>query len=205
MIGIVDNDMGNLRSVASAVAQNGYEAKVTASPDEVEGFTHLILPGVGAFHRAMRKLSETGMGEAVRAFAASSRPVLGICLGMQLLASSGEEGEETEGLDLIPGRVRRLSGEGGLPLPHVGWNAARFRRGHRVFDGVKPGRDYYFVHSFVLDTREPDCAVAQTEYGETFCSIAARGNVIGFQFHPEKSQANGLRLIENFCAWDGRC
>lgn len=205
LIGIVDNDMGNLRSVRNAVLECGLDACDASTPEQLDTFSHLILPGVGNFGSAMHNLERNGMRTAIASFAASGRPLLGICLGMQLLGSTGEEGGSTSGLNLIPGRVRRFSSAIQLPVPHVGWNTVTREKGHPVLEGVKSERDFYFVHSYVFEPESPDHVIGHTTYGETFCTISARANVIGFQFHPEKSQKNGLLLIENFCTWDGRC
>jgi glutamine amidotransferase len=123
---------------------------------------------------------------------------------MQLLSATGEEGGEGEGLGLIPGEVRRLDPAGGLALPHVGWNTTCFRAPHPVFKNVKDGLDFYYVHTYGFRCEDPAHVLAVTEYGQEVASIVGRDNIIGFQFHPEKSQANGLRLLENFCAWNGR-
>lgn len=203
MIGILDMDMGNLRSVANAVYQLGFDPEVVTQPAGLDGVSHLIIPGVGQFATAMRHIQALELYEPVRAFAASGRPVLGICLGMQLLAGTGSEGGEHAGLGLVPGQVRRLSD--GLRIPHVGWNRAILCRSHPVLGGLKPDRDFYFVHSYAYCCDDAADVVAETDYGSRFASIVGRGNVIGFQFHPEKSQVNGLRLIENFCNWDGQC
>ena len=205
MIGILDNAMGNLRSVYNAVYQSGNDPVVVTRPEEFSELSHLIVPGVGHFQAAMARLREAGAAEAIRAFAADGRPVLGICLGMQLLAEHGSEGGESPGLGLIAGSVRPLPRDGQIRVPHVGWNTVRFRREHPATVGLKPERDFYFVHSFAMHCDDPGDVLAVTEYGEEFDCMVAHANVVGFQFHPEKSQANGMRLIENFCAWDGAC
>ena len=205
MIGIVDMEMGNLRSVSNAVHSLGFDFKIVRGPEALDGISHLIVPGVGAYSTAMHHLERQGLKVALAAYAASGRPLLGICLGMHLLSSEGEEGGRTAGLGLVPGRVVKLVPGAGLAVPHVGWNNADFRATHPILDKVRNGADFYFVHSyqFVCD-QEPD-VIASTDYGPRLVSILGRKNVVGFQFHPEKSQANGLRLIENFCDWDGRC
>lgn len=204
MIGIVDYGMSNVRSVMNAVREVGCDAMLVSDPDELADATHAIVPGVGQFAAAMRRLNESGMTDAVRGFAAEGKPVLGICLGMQLLVATGTEGGETAGLALVPGTVRRLP-EGALPVPHIGWNSVRFLRKHPIADGMKDSRDFYFVHSYVVRCERTDDTLGNTDYGQEFTSVVARGNVVGFQFHPEKSQSNGLQLLENFCRWDGMC
>lgn len=204
-VGILDLQMGNLRSVANAVDQLGFDVRIVEGAAEIDTLTHLIVPGVGAFGAASRRLAERGLLEPVRRFAAGGRPVLGLCLGMQLLATEGEEGGRHEGLDLVPGVVTRLDASRVPAVPHVGWNSVTLTGAHPVLAQVRTGVDFYFVHSFRITTSRPADVLGTTEYGDVFPAIVGRGNVVGFQFHPEKSQANGLRLIENFCGWDGRC
>lgn len=205
MIGILDLDIGNLRSVANAVAEGGFDPLTVAGADGLDRATHMIVPGVGHFGAAMARLRERGLVGPLRAFAASGRPLMGLCLGMQLLAALGTEGGETEGLGLVPGAVRRLPDAPGLPVPHVGWNAVSARRAHPVLDGLKPDRDFYFVHSYAFEVEDERDLVAVTDYGRPVAAVVGRGNVVGCQFHPEKSQVNGLRIVENFCRWDGTC
>jgi glutamine amidotransferase len=206
MIGIVDLDMSNLRSVANAIDRCGYDSIIVRGPQQLGELTHLILPGVGNYAEAMARMRRQELYEPIRAFVGSGKPLLGICLGMQLLSSRGDEGGGAEGLDLVGGRVSKFDIARVPKIPHVGWNEARLVRQHPVFKGVKSGVDFYYVHSYqFVCAREEDC-VATVEYGgSAYTSIVGRGNVLGFQFHPEKSQASGLRLIENFCEWDGAC
>jgi glutamine amidotransferase len=204
-IGIVDIGIGNLGSLRHALHSQGWDSvSVSASPD-FRGITHLLLPGVGAFAEAMARLGETGLIEPITRFAADGHPVLGICLGMQLLAKTGSEGGDIPGLGLIPGRVMHIAPRPELRLPHVGWNEARQTRGHPVLKGIRDDVDFYFVHSYHFIADNPETVLAETEYGERFPSIVGRDNVVGVQFHPEKSQSNGLRLLDNFCLWDGAC
>ncbi len=205
MIGILDMEMGNLRSVENAVYQMGFDSHVVKSAVQLDDVSHLIIPGVGQFSAAMRHVHEMNLYEPVTQFADTGRPVLGICLGMQLLATKGFEGGETTGFDLIKGQVRRISGDKGLRIPHVGWNRAILKRKHPILEGLKPDRDFYFVHSYAFRPAKDDDILAETDYGEKFASMVACNSVVGLQFHPEKSQVNGLRLIENFCNWDGVC
>jgi glutamine amidotransferase len=204
MIGIIDCDLGNLRSVANALDSLGQDVRVLREP-ACDDLTHLILPGVGSYFHAAGQLRERGFTEAIRAFAASGRPLLGICLGMQLLSTSGEEGGAGQGLGLVPGRVVRFDSDRVPTIPHVGWNGVAFARSHPVLRKVKTGVDFYFVHSYHLVPDQAEHVLGRTEYGAPFTSVVAKDNVLGFQFHPEKSQANGLRLLENFCDWDGTC
>lgn len=197
--------MGNLRSAYNAVYENGFDPEFVDTDSDFDHLSHLIVPGVGNFRAVMGHLEESGQADRVRAFAASGRPLLGICAGMQLLAECGVESGNTPGLGLVHGRVERLPDGDGLVLPHVGWSSVKWRGAHPVIEGIKPGRDFYFVHSYALQTEHDAEFLGETEYGVPFVSVVARANVIGFQFHPEKSQANGLKLIENFCLWDGAC
>jgi glutamine amidotransferase len=205
VIGILKMPMGNLRSAYNSVYENGFDPVFVDKDSGFDDLTHLIVPGVGNFTAVMRHLEADGLPDRIRAFAASGRPLLGICAGMQLLAERGTEGGDIEGLGLVHGEVRRLPDGDGLVLPHVGWSTVKFRLPHPVLQGLKPGRDFYFVHSYALHTDHEDEFLGETEYGTPFASIVAKANVIGFQFHPEKSQANGLKLLENFCYWDGTC
>ncbi len=205
MIGIVKMPIGNLQSAWNALYENGLDPVWVDGSSVQDELTHLIVPGVGHFRAVMQNLKQRGLAQLIGDFAATGRPVLGICVGMQLLASTGTEGEPTEGLGLVPGRVERLNEEGGLRLPHVGWNTMRIKNKHPIFDGIKPDRDFYFVHSYAFHPDDPSHCLGETEYGEPFASAVGRDNVIGLQFHPEKSQDNGIRLLENFCAWDGKC
>ena len=205
LVGIVRMPMGNLQSVSNALHEIGLDPIIIDETSTFDEITHLIMPGVGHFQAVMRNLQGRGLTERIRAFAATKRPLLGICVGMQLLADEGTEGELTQGLALVPGKVGRLPETKVTRLPHVGWNTLRLARPHPVFAGVKPGRDFYFVHSYAFATADPSHTLGETEYGAAFASVVARANVIGFQFHPEKSQANELRLLENFCNWDGTC
>jgi glutamine amidotransferase len=204
-IGILDLAMGNLLSVANAFAHNGLESEIVDSAARFDDFSHLVIPGVGHFAHAMARVDAAGLRRPICEFADSGRPLLGLCVGMQILAHRGTEGRAVDGLGLIRGEVRRLPERPSLPVPHVGWNELSIRRSHPVFDGLKSGRDMYFVHSFALDAVDPDEVLAVTDYGGPVVAAVGRGNILGFQFHPEKSQLNGLKLIENFGHWDGRC
>lgn len=205
MIGILNIDIGNLRSVYNALDTMGYDAKIVAEADSFDDLSHLIIPGVGSYFNAMKSIQTSDLKNRIHKFSKSGRPVLGICLGMQLLSSTGYEGGKTGGIDLIPGQVDKLSPPDNLSLPHVGWNTLHFCREHPVFYRVKHGVDCYFVHSYQFICQDDTHCLAITDYGIDFTSIIGKDNVLGFQFHPEKSQANGLKLLENFCDWDGKC
>jgi len=205
VIGIVDYGMGNLRSVRNALEVQAIEARIVETPAELGEVERLIVPGVGSFAHAMAELHTRGLVEPLRARAASGVPMLGICLGMQLLVSLGTEVEPAEGLGLIPGVAELLPVEPPQRLPHVGWNSLILARPHPVFAAVRKTADFYFVHSFVVRVDDAAHSLATTTYGDAFTSVIARDNIVGVQFHPEKSQENGLRILENFAAWDGTC
>ena len=204
MIGVLNIGMGNLRSVENAVYQLGFDPLVVEHQNGFDDLTHLILPGVGNFSAAMPEIDARELKQPILDFVASGRPLLGTCLGMQLLMGMSDEGGVYAGLGLIAGKVARLQGEG-LRVPHVGWNVLNMTRPHPIFQGIKKGRDFYFVHSYAAVCEQEENLLASTEYGAPVTAVVGRANVVGVQFHPEKSQVNGLRLIENFCNWDGKC
>ena len=200
MIGIVDYNMGNLASVINAFAKIGADATLESDPSKLSQYDKLILPGVGAFGDAMDHLKENGMDEAVKAFAATGKPLLGICLGMQLLFESSEEFGQTQGLGLIPGKVVAFDEEKfdhPLKVPHMGWNELFQQKQTPLFAELPEDFYLYFVHSFhaVCDDAY---AIGKTHYGYAFVSAVQNGNIYGIQPHPEKSHENGLKIIENF-------
>ncbi len=205
MIGILDIGMGNLRSVENAVFQNGFDPVIVSDAAAFDDLDHLIIPGVGNFGAAVPEIERRGLRQPILDFVSSRRPVLGACLGMQLLMATGEEGGTKAGLGLIAGRVTLLDPQGLLRVPHVGWNVLNVLRPHPVFEGIKSGRDFYFVHSYAVQCEHDADVLGTTDYGGAVTAVIGSANVIGFQFHPEKSQVNGLKLIENFCQWDGQC
>ncbi len=202
MIAIVDYRMGNLRSVQKALAQLGHDAQIVRTPDEIDAATRLILPGVGAFGDAMAHLAEQELIEPIRAYAASGKPFLGICLGLQLLFESSCEGEMTDGLGILPGRVVHFEpADPSLKVPHMGWNALRFEQADNpLFVGLEDGCFCYFVHAYYAEPTEPADTAATAEYDGPFCASVHRDNVWATQFHPEKSQRVGLRMLQNFAA-----
>lgn len=204
-IGLLRMPIGNLQSAWNALYELGFDPVFLDEDSDFDGFSHLIVPGVGNYKAVMAHLEAKGLPDKIRNFAASGRPTLGICVGMQLLATNGTESGETEGLGFISARVERLPGGPGMPLPHVGWSTVDLTRPHPVTENLKQGRDFYFVHSYAMQCDDPVDRIGVTNYGTDFGSIVGRDNVVGFQFHPEKSQANGLKLLENFCHWDGTC
>ncbi|MCE5229345.1 imidazole glycerol phosphate synthase subunit HisH [bacterium] len=201
MITIIDYGMGNLRSVAKALEHLGLASEITSDPERIAAAERLILPGVGAFGDAMAELGRRGLIAPIRAYAGSDRPLIGICLGMQLLFDDSEEAPGVAGLGLIPGRVRRF--EPGLKVPHMGWNTVRQGRPSPLFAGVPDNDYFYFVHSYYVDPapEAASCAAGLTTYGIEFASVLTHGNVFATQFHPEKSQKRGLKMLENFANW----
>jgi imidazole glycerol-phosphate synthase subunit HisH len=202
MIAIVDYGMGNLRSVEKAIARTGATVRVTSDPRQILEARGVVLPGVGAFGACMENLSSRGLVEPVRAAVASGKPFLGICLGLQLLFEESEEFGPIRGLGILPGRVVRFGGSAldGLKIPQMGWNRLKIR--HRVGElgGIDDGAYVYFVHSYYVVPSEPDVVAATTDYGVEVTAAIAWRNVFACQFHPEKSQTVGLRLLANFAA-----
>lgn len=193
MIAVLDYGINNLRSVEKAVQFLGFDCKVQGNLD---GATKLIIPGVGAFGKAMERLLP--LRESIRRFASEGNPILGICLGQQLLFEGSEEFGDNEGLGLIPGRVRYLPKDSGLKVPHMGWSPVKFRQDSVLGTGIQPSDRVFFVHSLYTDCKEPSHIAAITTYGVEFPSAVQNGNVWGTQFHPEKSGEVGLRILRNF-------
>jgi imidazole glycerol-phosphate synthase subunit HisH len=210
VVAIVDYGSGNLRSAEKAFARAAREEglaldiAVTADPDQVRRAERIVLPGVGAFADCKAGLlAVAGMREALEeAVRTAAKPFLGICVGMQLMAELGREHGNHEGLGWIGGEVVRLeAADPGLKIPHMGWNALEILRPHPLLDGIAPGAHAYFVHSYQLVARHMEDVIARTDYGGPVTAAIARSNMAGTQFHPEKSQATGLRLIANFLRW----
>ncbi len=200
MIGIVDYKMGNLASVINAFAKVGSKARLESDPEKLKAYDRLILPGVGAFGDAMNHLQDSGMDEAIRDFASRDRPLLGICLGMQLLFEESEEFGSYEGLGLVPGRVVRFDEskfDHPLKVPHMGWNELFVQKETPLFAGLPREFYLYFVHSYHAECDDA-YAIGKTMYGYEFVSAVQNDNVFGIQPHPEKSHENGLKIIENF-------
>jgi imidazole glycerol-phosphate synthase subunit HisH len=196
-VAVVDYGMGNRRSVEKAFEHVGAHVRVTGDHDEIRDADAVVVPGVGAFPEAMRRLSAAGLDEVIRERAAQGTPVLGICLGMQLLFESSAEHEGAAGLGLLPGEVTPLEAP---KLPHIGWNRVALERASGLTEGLGDAAAFYHVHSFVCRPREDGDVVGRGEYGERFASIVERDNVAGVQFHPEKSSRDGLALLANFVA-----
>jgi imidazole glycerol-phosphate synthase subunit HisH len=193
-VALVDYGMGNRRSVEKALEHVGAEVRRTADPDEIRRADAVVVPGVGAFPEAMRRLGAAGLDDVIRERADDGTPVLGICLGMQLLFERSAEHEGAPGLGLLPGEVTALAAP---KLPHIGWNEVTIRDGSRLTEGLGERAAFYHVHSFVCRAADED-VVGEGEYGERFASIVERDNVAGVQFHPEKSSRDGLHLLANF-------
>ncbi len=193
---VADYGMGNLRSVSKALEKVGADVEVTADVSKVSGAERLVLPGVGAFGKAVENLQEAGLIDALKDFLQSERPFLGICLGLQLLFQSSEEEDLRKGLGVIPGTVKRF--REGLKVPHMGWNTLKYANQCTLFDGVPEGSYVYFVHSYYVVPTDDTVTACTTDYGTTFVSAVCRDNIAGVQFHPEKSQNLGLRVLINF-------
>ena len=195
-VAIIDYGVGNLRSVEKAFAATGCEAIVSGDEKILRAAERLVLPGVGAFGACMRALSERGFDQLALEKVATGTPLLGVCVGMQLLFEESEEFGATPGLGLLRGRVRRFSDE--LVVPHVGWNRVNQIRAHPLFNDVASGSFLYFVHSYYCEPLDKSVVAGETEYGVNYASVVAQANICGVQFHPEKSQHAGLQLLRNF-------
>jgi glutamine amidotransferase len=196
MIAIIDYGAGNLRSVVNAISRLGYQPRITSDPAEVVKAQAVILPGVGAAGDTMDNLKRLKLVAPIRQLITDGRPFLGVCVGLQVLFTSTEEGGGHECLDVIPGQVRQLPS--GLKIPHMGWNQLRQTLPHPIFEGIPDEANFYFVHSYYVEPEDRSLVAGETEYGIRLCSVVARGNLIATQFHPEKSGEVGLKLYDNF-------
>lgn len=206
MIAIIDYRAGNLASVARAVTHLGFECTITQDPRDMRGAERIIFPGVGAAGAAMASLRQRDLDRALRDEFAAGKPLLGICLGTQIVMGYSEE-NDTSCLGLLPGRVKRFpppadGGDGGrLKIPHMGWNRLDVRQPHPLLAGIESGDEFYFVHSYYPEPDESSSVLATTEYGIVFASVIGRRNLVATQFHLEKSGRPGLRMLRNFCTW----
>ena len=208
MIVVIDYGMGNLRSVSKALESLGAEVRVSSDPADVAKARKLILPGVGAFPAAMRELEARRLVEPIKEAVAAGRPYLGICLGLQLLFEDSEEAGGAKGLAVLPGRVRRFETNGArLKIPHMGWNQVTSNQQSAIsnqrcplLEGIQEGSFVYFVHSYYAEPADRSVIALESDYGGRFAAMVWRGNLFATQFHPEKSQAVGLRLLKNFIA-----
>jgi glutamine amidotransferase len=205
VIAVVDYGAGNLRSVAKALERSGLDARVTGDPSAVASADGVVLPGVGAFADAAERLRATGLEDAVKQCIAAERPYLGLCLGLQLLFDESDEHGVTPGFQIERGRVERFpkSDTDGTPLrvPHIGWNEVRFSGSHPMIERLPEREIYYFVHSYRPVPADDSIVVGRTDYAGEFAVAVATGNIFAVQFHPEKSQAAGKRLLDAFCRW----
>ncbi|HEX9844447.1 MAG TPA: imidazole glycerol phosphate synthase subunit HisH [bacterium] len=204
MIAIIDYNVGNLHNLKNALDYQGLPNRIVREAHELDGADHIILPGVGAFKPAMERLREAGMEPVVRELVASGVPFLGVCVGLQLLFDESDEDGLHEGLGLLRGRIVRFKGRdaqgGSLKVPQIGWNQVAWQHPDPLVEGIADQSYFYFVHSYYALPNDPAEALGITEYGERFAAVVRHGNVWGVQFHPEKSQNAGLRLLKNFAA-----
>ncbi len=201
MIAIIDYGAGNLRSVTNAMVKLRYQPKVTREPEDVRNAAAVIFPGVGAAADAMQSLKESGLDEAIREVIRQGQPLFAICVGMQVLMSSTEEGGWNECLGIIPGTVRKLPA--GLKVPHIGWNQVKQLVRHPIFDDIPDESNFYFVHSYYAEPEDSTVVAGTTEYGVTLCSVLIKNNLVATQFHPEKSGTIGLKMYDNFLKMAG--
>ncbi|MBL8075095.1 MAG: imidazole glycerol phosphate synthase subunit HisH [Nitrospira sp.] len=201
MIAIIDYGMGNLRSVSKAFEAVGHQAMITRDASVIHNASHVVLPGVGAFGDCMANLKQYQLVEPIKGAIQSGKPFLGICLGFQLLFTESEEFGRHEGLDVFPGKVRAFLKDQALKVPHMGWNQIAIQKPCPLFEGIADGSNWYFVHSFFVDPADQQITATTTSYGIPFTSSIWKDNVVACQFHPEKSQAVGLQLIQNFGRW----
>ena len=198
MVAIIDYDAGNIRSVEKAVRYLGKEVTVTSDPGKILAADRVILPGVGAFGDAMKRLHAMGLVEVIRQVAERGTPFLGICLGLQLLFEKSEESPGVAGLGLLRGEILRLPELPGLKVPHIGWNSLKYPNPGRLFRGIPEDSYVYFVHSYYLKAQDEGIVTATTEYGTLVHASVESGNLFACQFHPEKSSETGLTILENF-------
>ncbi len=199
MIAVIDYDAGNMKSVEKALLHLGQEAVITRDRGTILGADGVILPGVGAFGDAMKRLRAFGLVETIRKCAAEGIPFLGICLGLQLLFAESEESPGVEGLHLLEGRIRRIPRTEGLKVPHVGWNDLHLQGRGRLLEGLTGNPYVYFVHSYYLQAEWEEIVTSTAEYGVNIHASVEKGNVFACQFHPEKSSEAGMRILGNFC------
>lgn len=200
MIAIIDYDAGNIRSVEKALEFLNEEYVLTNDRDTILGADKIILPGVGCFKDAVDNLNKYHLVDVLREFAASGKPFLGICLGLQLLFEESEESPGVKGLSLLQGKCVKIPAKDGLKVPQIGWNSLEFPKESKLFKGISSGSFVYFVHSFYLKAKDEGDVAATTEYGVLIHAAVERGNIFGCQFHPEKSSDVGLKIIKNFCS-----
>lgn len=201
MIAIIDYGAGNLRSVTNALVKLGYQPKVTREPEDVVNAAAVIFPGVGAAADAMQSLKDSGLDEAIQEVIREGQPLFAVCVGMQVLLSSTEEGGWNECLGIIPGTVRKLPA--GIKVPQIGWNQVKQLVRHPIFDDIPDESNFYFIHSYYAEPEDNTVIAGTTEYGVTLCSVLIKDNLVATQFHPEKSGTIGLKMYDNFLKMAG--
>ena len=200
MIAIIDYQMGNLHSVQKGFENVGAEVEIITRPSDLASADKVVLPGVGAFRDAIRELKQRDWEQPLNDVIAAGIPMLGICLGLQLLFDVSYEDGEYEGLGIVPGKVVRFDLPSDYKVPHMGWNQAEIKRNSPVLKGVEEGSHFYFVHSYYVEPEDPQVIAIESNYHRPFCAAIWRDNLFATQFHPEKSQANGLKLLKNFAS-----
>ncbi|MBP3755483.1 MAG: imidazole glycerol phosphate synthase subunit HisH [Lachnospiraceae bacterium] len=197
MIAVVDYDAGNVKSVEKAIEKLGAEHILTSDPEKIRNADAVILPGVGNFGDCVSKLNERGLDSALKEYAASGKPFLGICVGLQLLFVESEESPGVKGLGILPGKIKKFPASSELKVPQIGWNDIVESKG-RLLEGIEKETYFYFVHSYYLECEDPSIVTSRTEYGITYDSSVESGNIFATQFHPEKSSDAGLKVLSNF-------
>ena len=206
MIGVINFGLGNLGSIINSFEEINANIKIISNPKDIDNVEHLILPGVGSFRLGMKNLLNKGWDKKIFSHVEKQKPLLGICLGMQLLFDRGEEDGECKGLGLIKGKVIKMKNMKNRKLPHVGWNQLNFKNKHPIFEKVRDNVDYYFVHSYECRVENSSNIISTSNYHTEILSCVSDGkNIVGTQFHPEKSPPNGLKILKNFLNWNGKC
>jgi len=206
MIGVINFGLGNLGSIINSFEEINANIKIISDPKDIDNVEHLILPGVGSFRLGMKNLLNKGWDKKIFSHVEKQKPLLGICLGMQLLFDRGEEDGECKGLGLIKGKVIKMKSMKNRKLPHVGWNQLNFKNKHPIFEKVRDNVDYYFVHSYECCVENSSNIISTSNYHTEILSCVSDGkNIVGTQFHPEKSPPNGLKILKNFLNWNGKC
>ena len=205
MIGILDLNVCNLQSILAAIYNLGYDTKIVRKNDNnFEKISHLVIPGVGSYSNISKEyFSDKEFDENLKSYVKSGKPLLGICLGMQFLSSCGYENGKHEGLNFIDSKVEnmQIDNKGKFNLPHIGWNEIEIIKDHKIFHKIKNLTNFYFVHSYQMNLEDKNLCYAKTEFYKKFTSIVVKDNIVGFQFHPEKSSKNGLKILDNFLTW----
>ncbi len=205
IIGVIDYGMGNIASVENSFTSIGVTCRRITSPKNLLDCDRLVLPGVGSFNAAMRRINNDNWAESILNFSESGKPLLGICLGMQILFEKGIESGEIDGLGLIKGKVLQLNASPNIKVPHVGWNSLINLVDHPLMKGIRSSVDVYFVHSYHCVPYDQSTIIAHCDFDQPFVASVAKDNIAGMQFHPEKSQPNGLKILKNFSEWNPQC